>query len=285
MKTASSSPAFIMVYDDACPLCVAYTRFFVKTGLLPSTGRIPYSEAIFSEYKNRIDQSRGVNEIPLIDLNSSATYYGVDALLQVLGARWPVFRLVKKIKPLYWFVLRLYFLVSYNRKVIVPPAFCNSDSCSPRFNLKYRLTYFTLAMAFTASVFYTFADKLSNTQLPVHTYSHGLDVLILFLPAVGLQLLFSYLMHKPLFWSYIGHIATFNIIGAVVLLPGFILFGFVPFTKFVIFGGILTSVIVKGILNVRRCRAIGMPTGYAMVWSLLFLASFLIGWFGWIVSA
>ena len=153
MKNTSQTPAFIMVFDDACPLCVAYTRFFVRTGLLPVAGRVPYSEAIHSEYKNLIDQNRGVNEIPLLDLENKTTYYGVDALLKVLGSRWPVFHWVSRIKPLYWLVLRLYFMVSLNRKVIVPPSFCNSDSCSPRFNLKYRLTYFTMAMAFTASVF------------------------------------------------------------------------------------------------------------------------------------
>jgi len=29
----------ILVYDDACPLCVAYTGAFVKTGLLTAEGR------------------------------------------------------------------------------------------------------------------------------------------------------------------------------------------------------------------------------------------------------
>jgi hypothetical protein len=56
----------ILVYDDACPLCVAYTSAFVKAGLLTAEGRQSFSD-VSAELLHTINYQRSKDEIPLLD--------------------------------------------------------------------------------------------------------------------------------------------------------------------------------------------------------------------------
>ena len=76
----------VLIYDDACPLCVAYTSAFVKTGLLTAEGRKPFSDAS-PELLHCINWQRSKNEIPLFDPVSKKVWYGIDALLEILGQK------------------------------------------------------------------------------------------------------------------------------------------------------------------------------------------------------
>ena len=107
-----------LIYDDACPLCVWYTGAFVKSGLLTTEGRKAFSTCD-TELLNAIDLERGKNEIPLIDIENKQVLYGIDAMLEVLGEKFPVIKTIGNVKPVNWFLKRLYKFISYNRKVIV----------------------------------------------------------------------------------------------------------------------------------------------------------------------
>ena len=74
----------IIIYDDNCPLCSAYTNAFVKTGFIDKEGRRDFS-TISPELLKKIDLHKSVNEIPLVDIKSNQVWYGIDALLEVLG--------------------------------------------------------------------------------------------------------------------------------------------------------------------------------------------------------
>ncbi len=278
-----NATGLIMVYDDACPLCVAYTKLFVKAGILPPAGRQPFSNIFNTEYGKYIDPVRGKNEIPLVDKKTGTTIYGVEALLKVLGSRWAFFNYLQKNRPLFWLIQKAYFVISYNRKVIVPPRFCDSDKCSPQFNLKYRLVYFITAMLITGVLFFMFGQKLGDTGNPSFTGYRGLDIIALFLPCVVSQFLLTRMLYGKLFWNYAGNVATFNLIGAFSLLV------WLPFLKNagpnieIVFTGIFISAIIKGYLNIKRSRVIGISNYYAIIWSILFLVSFLLGWFLFII--
>lgn len=88
----------LLIYDDNCPLCQWYTQVFVNTGLLPAEGRIPYS-TISTQLQARIDADKGRNQIPLIDLQTGQTWYGLDALLEVLGQRFPLVKRIGRWRP------------------------------------------------------------------------------------------------------------------------------------------------------------------------------------------
>lgn len=260
-------------------MCAAYSKLFVTLGLLSSKGRIAYSDSFNEKFNSLIDREKAINEIPLIDFENHLTYYGLDSLLEILSRKWSAFKIIKKIKPLYWFLQKCYLLISYNRKVIVPPTVCNTSSCNPKFNLKYRVFFFLLAMSITALVFYQFSQTLSSTQLQSFTGSFGLDILIIFIPSVLGQIGVSYITQRQFFWDYIGNVATFNLEGAGFLLLWSILFNFSSNNIQIVFWGICLSVILKGWLNIKRSTHLGISIGYASFWSITFLISFLLGWF------
>lgn len=271
--------SIILIYDDACPMCAAYSKLFVTIGLLSSKGRIAYSDSFNEKFNGLIDREKAVNEIPLIDLENHSTYYGLDSLLEILSRKWILFKIIKKIKPLYWFLQKCYLLISYNRKVIIPPRVCNANSCNPKFNLKYRVLFFMISMLITAFVFYQFSETLSSTRLQSYTGSFGLDILLLFIPSVIGQIVVSYMIQRQYFWDYIGNVATFNLEGAGFLIVWSFLFYFSSNNIQIVFWGLCLSVILKGVLNIKRSTHLGITIGYASFWSITFLTSFLLGWF------
>ncbi len=270
--------SIILIYDDACPMCAAYSKLFVRLGLLPASGRIAYSDSFNQWYSVLIDRDKSVNEIPLIDLEKSQIYYGLDSLLEILSRKYSSFKIIKKIKPLYWILQKLYLLISYNRKVIIPPVSCDSNSCNPKFNIKYRVLFFLFAISITALVFYQFSQMLLSSNLHSYTGFFGLDILLLFVPSVMGQIVISFFTQRQFFWDYIGNVATFNLEGAGFLLLWSILFNFSSNNIQIVFWGICLSVILKGWLNIKRSTHLGISIRYASFWSFTFLISFLLGW-------
>jgi hypothetical protein len=134
----------IIIYDDTCPMCAWYTGTFVKTGLLTKEGRQAFSN-VDAELLGVVNLARGKNEIPLIDTATHKVYYGIDALLELLGSKMPFIKTIGNLSPVKWFLYRLYRTVTYNRRVIVAPqtSGINCVDCTPDFNTKYR-TFFML---------------------------------------------------------------------------------------------------------------------------------------------
>jgi predicted DCC family thiol-disulfide oxidoreductase YuxK len=138
----------IILYDDACPMCSTYTKAFVQTGLIDPSGRKSFS-AVSPELLGEIDPHRCRNEIPLIDTAAHTVKYGIDALLEILSARWPLVKTIGSLKPINWFLKKLYNLVSFNRRVITASSFKEGNfDCTPDFNIKYRLLFLLLGLSF-----------------------------------------------------------------------------------------------------------------------------------------
>ena len=136
-----------------------------------------------------------------------------------------------------------------------------------------------ISMLITAFVFYQFSETLSSTHLQSYTGSFGLDILLLFIPSVIGQIVVSYMIQRQYFWDYIGNVATFNLEGAGFLIVWSFLFYFSSNNIQIVFWGLCLSVILKGVLNIKRSTHMGITIGYASFWSITFLTSFLLGWF------
>jgi len=134
----------VIVYDDACPMCQAYTAGFVKAGWLKE--RRGFAN-VSPELLAKIDFDRARHEIPLLDTKTGEVTYGLNALFLIIGERMPIF------KPLFrsrWFrpmLYPLYQIITYNRRIIAgsgaPKIGCD---CAPDVNLFYRWLYISIAV-------------------------------------------------------------------------------------------------------------------------------------------
>ncbi len=155
----------IIIYDDTCPMCTWYTGAFVKTGLLHKDGRQAFSQAD-ANLLAAIDTNRGKNEIPLVDTTTRQVWYGIDAMLEVMGQKFALIKTLGHLKPVKWFLLRLYRFITYNRRVIVAPRpVPGGFDCAPDFNLKYR-SFFML--------FFLVLNTLLIPTLHQHIYSNSI---------------------------------------------------------------------------------------------------------------
>lgn len=142
MKSSSK----IIIYDDGCPLCAAYTSAFVATGMLPAQGRKNFSDVDADTFK-LIDKAKCNNEIPLLDTATKQVWYGIDALLE-LNAKIPFIKFVGNIAPIKWLLQKTYKFISYNRKVIVGSAPKAGYDCSPDFSTQYRVAFLLVFVLF-----------------------------------------------------------------------------------------------------------------------------------------
>ncbi len=206
----------VMVYDDNCPLCNVYTSAFVKIGLLEANGRKAFSEATDS-IMCKLDAHKSKNEIPLLDTSTNQTWYGLDAMLEVISVKFPLVKRVANIKPIKWFLQHIYKLISYNRKVIVAVPKTNSKyDCTPDFNVKYRLAFLIFVTFFIIvciePLYYFFnVQSLANTALQQVYLGFG----GLFLVAFALPKIF----HNSMAYHYWGQIAMVSLLSLLLMLP------------------------------------------------------------------
>ena len=84
MENSKNLDSKVIIYDDVCPLCKAYTSGFVQAGWLRPENRIGFAEAPTALIE-RIDIDRARHEIPLYDRVTGETLYGKEALFFILG--------------------------------------------------------------------------------------------------------------------------------------------------------------------------------------------------------
>jgi predicted DCC family thiol-disulfide oxidoreductase YuxK len=212
-------PKKAIIYDASCPMCAMYTNGFVKWGLLEEGNRIPFSELNQSNLINQLDMQRARHEIPLVDLQGKATLYGLDALLCLLDQKLPWLVKIARIKPIYWFFLHLYHLVSYNRRVIVPasmPADTLTFDCTPDFNGKYRTAFIGFAYVAAILITYIFGHTIGNYL----TINNGGYKMLLIAGSGWLIQTMAALLFARKKTDYVGHLSVMMLIGVLVLLPG-----------------------------------------------------------------
>lgn len=135
----------VIIYDDVCPLCNAYTGAFVKMGWLDR--RAGFAQAT-PEMLQHLDLDRARHEIPLLDTQTGETLYGLDALFLILGARYPVLRPLFARRFFRAALREFYQIITYNRRIIAGSrAPGQGFDCAPDVNFFYRRLYIGLALA------------------------------------------------------------------------------------------------------------------------------------------
>jgi predicted DCC family thiol-disulfide oxidoreductase YuxK len=203
-----------LIYDNECPLCVAYTGAFVKTGLLEKESRKHFNEVVPALLQN-IDQQKCNNEIPLIDDENGKVWYGIDALLEILGNKFPFIKTIGNISPVNWFLKKLYKLVSYNRKVIVAKK-TNGYDCSPDFNTRYRILFLVTGLVFNSflfALFYPLFNKsiFSNAVFEQFQIAH--------FSFVGINICIAVVLGKQKGLEYLGQVNMLAFSCMLLLLP------------------------------------------------------------------
>lgn len=224
MENSKNLDSKVIVYDDVCPLCKAYTSGFVRAGWLRPENRIGFAEAPV-ELLGQIDIDRARHEIPLYDRITGETLYGKEALFFILGEAVPIFRPLFKLRLFRAFIFCLYQIITYNRRIIAnsrPPA--KGFDCAPDFNAFYRWLYIGLMGMGAGLLFYSAAPS----------FDLFLDILVLL---VGVAIVVGCLMHSfRVQTNYFGHLATVLFIIALLyfclqsfhiplLVPGITLLG------------------------------------------------------------
>jgi predicted DCC family thiol-disulfide oxidoreductase YuxK len=207
----------ILVYDDSCPLCAAYTRAFVKTGFLNKEERKAFS-TIDEELLLYVNMEKGRNEIPLIDTETKQIWYGIDALLEILDRKIPFIKSIGKMKPVSFLLQKIYKFISYNRRVIVAPAAkpvsCN---CTPDFNIKYRITFMLFFLLFNTAMLFPLHKYVTRNSFLANAATMQLQTAHFFLVTVNILLSVFIGARKGI--EYIGQVNMLALTVILLLVP------------------------------------------------------------------
>ena len=254
-----------LLYDENCPLCIWYTRAFVKYGIISPEARLSYQ--IAEENQDIVfDRDRARTEIAFVSEGSEPSY-GVDSMLKVIGNKWNIIGYIGRILPIYWLLQLLYRFISFNRKIIAPTTCQMECSCTPKFSLFWRITF----IGFCGWITYYFVGNYFNVELTGYLKSdHFSFEFILFVGQLIFQtLVFKLLKQKDLF-TYLGHVALISLMGAL-LLGGFELI-LVAFRVFNIEEGFIASMGLGVVLTFmffehrRRIKLLGLTSWLTFTW-------------------
>ena len=196
MGNSKNLDSKVIIYDDVCPLCKAYTSGFVRAGWLRPENRIGFAEAP-TELIGQIDIDRARHEIPLYDRVTGETLYGKEALFFILSEAIPIFRPLFRLRLFRAFIFCLYQIITYNRRIIAnsrPPA--KGFDCAPDFNAFYRWLYIGLMGMVAGLLFYS----------AVPNFDLALCILVVL---VAIAVTRGSLIHAfSIQTAYFGHLAT-----------------------------------------------------------------------------
>jgi predicted DCC family thiol-disulfide oxidoreductase YuxK len=203
----------IIIYDDNCPLCSAYTNAFVKTGLLDKDGRKNFSN-ITPELLAKIDLKKSVNEIPVIDTASGQVWYGIDALLEILQQKIPFVTSFGNIHFVKWALTKFYKFISYNRRLIVASKRKNGNiDCTPSFNIPYRFAFILIFLFFDSMILFPLHQFIISKSIFASTGILQLQAAHAIL--VLLNIFIASLLNTREGFEYLGQI---NMLALVVIL-------------------------------------------------------------------
>ena len=209
MKTLANH---IILYDEECPMCYAYTKAFTKLNMLPQNGREVYQN-IPENICPLIDKQRAVNEIALVNTATGEVSYGIKSLFKIIGNAMPIFKPLFNFAPFYWLMTKAYAFISYNRKVIIP-AEVKADSIQPDLKIQYRVAYLIFTWFLTAYILTSYAHLLTYFVPSGNNYREYL--------ICGGQMFFQASIigfyKKEKLWDYLGNMMTISFAGALLLI-------------------------------------------------------------------
>ena len=204
-----------ILFDAECPMCRVISKGLVKSGLSSEEATVSYQQ--YPEMVcPMLDRQRAANEIALINDETGEVSYGVESLFKLIAASYPRLRTVFSFAPFIWLMSKMYALIAFNRRVIVPPPErTDRFSIQPTFRLDYRLAYLALTWIIATSIlseYVRFPGVLppSGTPYSVHFILAGL---LFFQGAI------ICVFDKSKVWDYLGNMMTIATGGSILLLP------------------------------------------------------------------
>ncbi|MBS1654947.1 MAG: DUF393 domain-containing protein [Bacteroidetes bacterium] len=207
----------ILIYDDNCPLCSAYTSAFVKTGLLEKEGRQNFN-TIDPAILRMIDESRSKNEIPLVDIDTNQVWYGIDALLEIIDQKFHGVKTIGRFKPINWLLKKMYKLISINRRLIVATDKKKGNfDCTPDFNTRYRLIFLFLGISFNTLMLYPINQfVLSKTVVFTNT---DIQLQSAHIALVLLNIFIAFTLSLKARLEYLGQINMVSLLTILLIIP------------------------------------------------------------------
>jgi hypothetical protein len=259
MKTLQNQT---LLYDEDCPLCQVYTTAFIKAKMLDENGRKSYCQLNENEQKF-VDINRASNEIALIDNQNKTVIYGIDSLLKVIGFSFPAIEKIGNIKPVKYFLKKLYSFVSYNRKVIIPSKI-NKDvklQCVPDFNYKYRFLFICFASVITTIVLYNY-----SLLIPSLPRANFMRELVIAIGQIFFQALFLLKFDRKTILNYTGNLMTISLMGALLLLPMLALQNVINVSENVILLWFGIIAFIMFMEHFRRIKILELPVHVCFTW-------------------
>jgi hypothetical protein len=261
MKTLKNQT---LLYDTDCPLCNLYTTGFIKAKMLDKNGKKPFV-SLTKEEQNCIDINRAKNEIALVNTQDNTVLYGIDGLLRILGHSFPLIEKVGHFTPVNYFLKKVYKLISFNRKVIIPSKELAAGQlqCVPEFNTKYRGIYIFLTVVFTATTLHQYAQ-----ELPFFAKNNFVAELFLALGQIGFQWFFIQKLDNQKKLHYIGNLMTVSVIGCLALLPMLVCNTYFGCQKQMLYAWFCITATGMFFEHYRRIKILAYPKHLSISWIL-----------------
>lgn len=250
-----------LVYDSECPMCDLYTKGFISAGMLDENGRVAYGCAkVPASFSNQ----RARNEIALIDYENGTVTYGLDSLFKIIGHSFPPLKFLFRSALVRYPLLVLYSFISYNRKVIAPPAeFEKRGSCTPQYHTGYRVAYIVFAWLITSLVLSAYVPNI-NPFIPESSFGREFMICggqIIF------QMVFVRFMTRDRLLHYIGNMMTVSLIGSLLLLPMMIVARATGLVNpWIFLGWFIIVVTFMLFIHWRRVKMLGLGWGASVSW-------------------
>jgi predicted DCC family thiol-disulfide oxidoreductase YuxK len=259
MKTLKNH---VILFDNECPMCYAYTKAFVKTGMLAKGGREAY-QSMPENICPLVDKQRAANEIALVNTENGEVTYGIQSLFKIIAHAMPIFKPLFLFGPFVYLMRKFYAFISYNRKVIIP-ATVKENTIQPSFKIQYRLVYLLFTWFATAYILTAYAHLLTDF---VPLGSQYREYLI-----CGGQMFFQGIIivfyKKEKRWDYLGNIMTISFAGALLLLPVLVIAQYliIPSIFFILY-----FLMVAGLMfleHLRRSKLLQLGWAMSITWVL-----------------
>ncbi|MBO9674960.1 MAG: DUF393 domain-containing protein [Sphingobacteriaceae bacterium] len=259
MKTLKNH---VILFDNECPMCYAYTKAFIRTGMLAQDGRKAYQE-MPQNICPLVDHQRAANEIALVNTETGEVTYGIQSLFKIIAYAVPFFKPLFLFSPFVYLMQKFYAFISYNRKVIVP-AIVKENTIQPTFRIHYRIAYLLLTWIITAYILTNYAHLLTDF---VPLGSKYREYLI-----CGGQLFFQAAIinfyRKEKLWNYLGNMMTISFAGSLLLLPALVVSHYFQVDTLIF---MLYFLMVAGLMfleHLRRSKILNLGKTMSITWVL-----------------
>lgn len=258
-----------LIIDKNCPMCQIYGQGFEKTGMLSKGSCSPY-QTIDVNLTERIDMKKARNEIAFYNTETNEVLYGIDSLVFIITHNFTFLKCILQNKPTDFLLRRFYKFISFNRKIIAPSSQDEKErSCTPDFNLKYRLLYIFIVAISSSLVLFQYTKPIN--QLMGWQNHFGREFLVCFGQLIWQSIFLNKLLKEKLF-DYLGNMMTVSMIGTLLLLPVIFFNNLSQVFHLVYFILIVSFMLLE---HIRRCKILEigwLPSISWMSYRLIMLA-------------